>query len=114
MLIVIVSCNAFATILYGAGIQGPTVQPSMNSTQFITAVDVNQTLTQYDYSTPYSDFPFAVITFVNTIWNLIFWGFPNLLFGLGAPAFITYPLVGVYTLIWFIVIIVNWIGGREA
>lgn len=114
LLITIVCCNVAGTILGGMGVQGPQVQPGVNITQFINVTNVNATMTGYDYTTPYSDFPYAVLSFLTTFWNLIFWGFPSLLLSYGLPDFITYPFVGVYFLMWTIVIWINWVGGRDA
>jgi hypothetical protein len=113
ILITVVCCNAFSVMLYSSGVEMPVVEPSFNVTQFIEITDVNETLRNYDYSVPYSDFPFGVLNFISTLWDLVFWGYPKLLLGFGMPSAITWALFAPYGLMWMLVIILNWIAGRD-
>jgi len=113
ILVVMVSVNAFSTMMYYVGIGPVGIQPAWNQTDMETNLDANATLADYSWETAvYSDFIYGTLTFLGVIWGLVV-GFPNLLSSAGVPSFITDPLYAVWLLVTFIAVIVGLIGGQD-
>ena len=113
ILVVMVSVNAFSTMMYYVGIGPVGIMPAWNQTDMETNLDANATLADYSWETAvYSDFIYGTLTFLGVIWGLVV-GFPNLLSSAGVPAFITDPLYAVWLLVTFIAVIVGLIGGQD-
>jgi hypothetical protein len=111
LLIFMVGMNAFATILTQVGIT-VNLQPGM---QGITNIDINGTVLSYkpDPLSYLDNFFFSARSVFNTVGSLVIWGAPALFVSLGVPNFIVVPIFGIWTLMWFIVVILYWIGGRQ-
>lgn len=108
-----VGMNAFATILNNPAVGiVANLQPGL---QGVTNIDLNGTVLSYkpDPLSYLDNFFFSARAVFNTIGSLIIWGAPALFASLGVPSFIITPIYGIWTLMWFIVIILYWIGGRQ-
>jgi len=113
ILIVMVSVNAFSTMMYYVGIGPVGIQPAWNQTDMETNLDANATLADYSWETAvYSDYIYSALTLLGVLWGLVI-GFPNLLSSAGVPSFITDPLYVVWLLVTFIAFIGGRIGGQE-
>jgi len=113
MIVVMVSINAFSTMMYYVGIGPSGIGPAWNQTDMEQNLDANATLTDYSWETAvYSDFIYGTLTFLGVVWGLVV-GFPNLLSSSGVPSFITDPLYVVWLLVGFIAVIVGLIGGQD-
>ena len=114
LLIFMVGMNAFATILANpaVGIVPGSVQAGL---QGVNTIDLNGTVTGY---TPnplaiWSDFGWGAPKLFAEIGSFLIWGAPALFLNLGVPSFILTPIFGIWILLWFIVIVLYWIGGRQ-
>lgn len=112
LLICMVSINAFSYMMYSAGIEGSSPQPGYNASQIEDATDAENIVGAWDWDIEFYDLVFAVKWFVGAFWGLIA-GFPTLCLSFGVPAFIYGPLFMVWGIMWSIVIILGYIGGRD-
>jgi hypothetical protein len=114
LLIFMVGMNAFATILAdpAVGIIQGNIQQGI---QGVNTIDLNDTVTNYQVNPllGWADFGTATVKLFSTIGSFLIWGAPALFINLGIPSFIVTPLFGIWILMWFIVIVLYWIGGRQ-
>ena len=113
LLVVMICWNASCTILEGAGI-GMPVTPGFSD---IDALPNRVNATVYDYSPDpafnYGNFVAGMVKFFDVIGSVLLYGAPAMLLSMDIPDFIVTPLLGVWAFIWFAIITLYWIGGRE-
>lgn len=107
---VVLCWNAASTILLAAGIQpnGPLGYGTGLST-----LDAKQSLGGYQWNSfVFNDFVTGVLTVMNVAWDLIA-AAPTLVLSAGVPAYIEAPLVGIWAFMWFMVVMMEWVAGRQ-
>ena len=112
LFVVMLCFNAVSQMLYSVGIVGPQPKPGFPS-GFTGSVDPQENLENYDWAVAYSDFVKGVLTIIDTMGGLILYGFPRLLLNSGVPSFIVTPLAAIWSLMWFLVFLLNYVGGRD-
>jgi hypothetical protein len=112
-LIFIICMNCICTVYNYMGVNGAIVTPGTNSTHLSEISNITDIAQTYDYSQPYSDFPFGVINFLSLLGSLVVWGYPSMLLSFGLPSTLVTALVAPYLVMWMLVVILNWIGGRD-
>ncbi len=112
LLVLLVCINAWCTILNEVGITGEITTPTWNQTAWEDNLDANATLTEYSWDVAYSDFVTGTLRVLGVVWGLVL-GAPMLFTSLGVPSFIVTTIYGAWILMWFMVVLMYWIGGRD-
>lgn len=112
LFICMVCINAFSYMLYSVDIRGVKPEPGWNETEIQNSMDMDTVIGSWDWNIEFYDLVFAVKWFIGAMWGMIM-GFPQLCTEFQVPSFITTPMYFIWSILWGVVVMMAWVGGRD-